>query len=78
MNIFRRLHNRYIKYRLKYLADNIYKITIKDLIEFHDLVALQCTNRENRAQSRLLDVSIKTAITLKLLVDKDYNFKVTS
>ena len=50
--------------QLKKIADN-YPQSRKDLIRYHDFMAIECVNKKTKAQDRVLGISIATANMLE-------------
>lgn len=68
MKLFHNFMHWYVKRRLQYLADNIVLIDIKQLIQYHDHMAIQCLNKDTKGADRVLGVSLRTACALEGLM----------
>lgn len=49
---------------LRYIAAN-YPQSRKDLIKYHDFMAITCINAETKAKDRILGISVNTSIMLE-------------
>lgn len=57
------------KRELKIITDK-YPQTKKELIRYHDFMAIECINAETKAKDRMLGISINSAMMLEDCNDK--------
>jgi len=76
MKLFDKFIHWYVKRRLQHIADNIPVLDIKELIKYHDYMAIQCLDKDTKGSDRVMGMSVQTACALETIENPNYHFEV--